>query len=338
MRLTLKEAKEELVDSSGAYASTDIVRSINKAIRALAGMKGWQCLRRSVRFFSVGPCFTLPQGCAGLVRVCVNGRPTTVRGQDFRFLQSGPGDILSSFRVPDGFTTVSNVIELGRTAIMTEPPNEFKVFAYKDDPSKVAKLTIHGVDASGRRTSLVIADGDMLEWPVYDSSGTKTSGTEPGEATPCDVPFMEITSVVVDDTSTTNVTLYASDLAMPDDRFPISQYDYRVKVPTFVRYELPDVRVGQPVELLAEVRIDPLPLVEDSDVLPFDSVEPVEYMIRAEWAMRSGEASQADKYRTAAANWLLSQEITEDTKQTQFLINSVMAGSPGEISMDAENI
>jgi len=338
MQLTLADAKEELVASNGAYASTDLTKSINKAIRALSKMKGWQCLRKLVRFSSVGPCFTLPQGCAGLVRVCVNGCPTTVRGQDFRFLQSGPGDVPFDRRVPKGFSTVSNVIELGEFPIMTEPHDEFKIFAYKDDPLGTAKLTVHGIDTSGRRVTIEVTNASMHNWPVYDATGAKTSGTEPSEAVLVAQPFMEITSVVVDPTSTTNITLYASDLMNPADRYPISQYDFRVKVPSFKRYELPDVRQGQPVEILAEVRIDPLPLVSDNDVLPFDSTEPVEYMIRAEWAMRSTEASQAEKYRAAAANWLLAQEITDDTKQTQFTINSVMSGSPGEISMEAENI
>lgn len=338
MQLTLKDAKEELVDSNGAYASTDLVRSINKAIRALAGMKGWQRLRKTVRFSSVGPCFTLPQGCAGLVRACVNGSPTTVRGQDFRFLQSGPGDVPFERRIPKGFTTVSNVVELGRFPVMVEPRNEFKVFAYKDDPDKTASVKIEGIDVTGRRVTLSVEDSDMNCWPVYGSSGEKISGTEPESAEPLSVEFMEIVSVVIGEGTNTNITLYASDLANPSLVYPISQYDYRVKVPTFMRYELPNVRQGQPIEILAEVRIEPLPLVEDSDVLPFDSTEPIEYMIRAEWAMRSTEASQAEKYRAAAANWLLAQEIADDTKQTQFLINSVMSGSPGEISMEAENI
>lgn len=337
MQLTLSDAIDELAGANGAYSSSDLKTSINKAIRALAKMKGWQCLRKVVRFSSVGPCFTLPQGCAGLVRVCVNGCPTTVRGQDFRFLQSGPGDVPFGKRIPKGFTMVSNAVDLGQFPIMTEPASEFRVFAYKDSAAD-AKIKITGIDITGRRISVTLEGNQIYTWPEYDADGTITSGTEIEDADPSAVVFAEITEVVIDPSTKTTITLYAADAMCADKRFPIAQYDKRVKVPKFHRYELPNIKPGQPVELLAEVRIDPLPLIDLDDVLPFDSTEPIEYMIRAEWAMRSTEASQADKYRTAAANWLLAQEIADDTKQTQFMINSVMTGSPGEISMEAENI
>ena len=86
MQYTLGQAKKRLAASCNAYGQNDLRDLINNAIQALAGMTGWECLRKVLRFSSAGPGFVLPQGCAGLVRACVNGRPTTVRGQDFRFI------------------------------------------------------------------------------------------------------------------------------------------------------------------------------------------------------------------------------------------------------------
>ena len=68
------------------------------------------------------------------------------------------------------------------------------------------------------------------------------------------------------------------------------------------------------------------------------STEPIEWMIRADWAMKSGEVTQAQNYRNQAMNWLKAHEVTDDTIQTQVVVNSVYAGSMGEISEEADNI
>ena len=114
--MTFGQAKEELAYSVNAYADRDLAKSINRALRALIALHPLKCLRKVYRFCSAGPEFVLPQGCAGLVRACVNGRPVTMRGQDFRFLQAGPGDMDRP-----GFRPVSNVADLGVKPVMFEP-------------------------------------------------------------------------------------------------------------------------------------------------------------------------------------------------------------------------
>lgn len=337
MKYTLADAIAELKGNNPVYTDEDLTSKINKAIRSLSGMRGWQCLRRVLRFSSAGPRFVLPQGCAGLVRVCVNGRPSTVRGQDFRFLQSGPGDITAGRArpVPPGFTKVGNVLEDGTTVLMSEPYGPFRVFAYKDSPTGSASFTLTGTDIGGRRIRQVVQT--PYDWPVYDAHGEITSGTEVADAETLPFVFTSVDSIVIDEGATTNITLYAED-AESYMRFPIALYRPDVRVPSFKRYLLPDVRPGQPVELFVEARVDPLPLVNMTDVLPFETIEPIEWMIRSDWEMRSGEVSKGESYRNNAANWLMAQEIADDTVQTSFVINSPYAGSPGEISKEAENI
>ena len=54
--------------------------------------------------------------------------------------------------------------------------------------------------------------------------------------------------------------------------------------------------------------------------------------------MQSSEVDAARKYKEEAAAWMKSQELAANTVQTQLVINGVVAGSMGEVSMEAANI
>lgn len=347
MYFTLAQVRKALAGTTNAYKSTDLDWDINRAVEGLAGLSGWECMRRTVRFFSAGPVFALPQGYAGIVRICVNGQPASLRSQDFRFLQSGPGDLR---RPPKGFAPVAikNVTDVGVSPVIVEPSFVFRLVAFTDVPMSATtrpewdtsggkvppKLTVVGVRPDGRmaREELTLNgynnDGS---WHVY-----------PGEFTPGSVEFVRIEDVVVPEGVTDYITLYAvpSDaLDYESNGFQIACYNPRLTVPRFRRYEISGIPPGAPLEILAETRIDPVPLVNDTDTVPFESpIEPIEWMIRADWAMKSGEVTQAQNYRNQAMNWLKAHEITDDTIQTQVVVNSVYSGSMGEISEEADNI
>lgn len=356
MFYTLADAIEDLKGVQGVYASGDLKSLVNKAVRALARMKGWQCLRKVVRFISDSPQFTLPQGCSGLVRACVNGRPATVRGQDFRFLHSGPGDtdVATVRRPPPGFTAVRNVVSAGVSPVMTEVQGPFRLFGYADDADAGSQapapaLMVTALDATGRLVKVPMVTGGLLySWPQYGADGSLSSGTEADAASTSPVDLSAVVSVAVGHvesgafapgaTSDRYVTLYAAhgpDLAV---RTPVALYHPGVAAPAFRRYSASGLPPDRPFEVLAEVTIDPLPLVSMSDVLPFEALEPVEWMIRADWEMRSGEVSKAEKYRADAAQWLQAQEITDETFQTSVVVNSVYTGSMGELTGEMENI
>ena len=340
MYYTLAQVRGSLAGATGAYTVSDVDQvaklnwDINKAIQGLSGLSGWECLRRTVRFLSAGPVFALPQGYAGLVRVCINGRPAALRGQDFRFLQAGPGDLS---RPPRGFIPVSDA---GLSPVIYEPTQAFKVFAYTDAGVSVVEpsVVITGVRPDGRTARIEVP---LNHYPEYDSvTGDLVPGTcEPADAALSSVVFSKIDSVVIPSTMTGYVTLYAADEADETNRYQIACYNPQIPVPMFRRYELAGVPDQMPVEILAETRIAPVPLVRDTDVVPFEApFEPIEWMIRADWAMKSGEVNQAQNYRNQAMNWLKAHEVTDDTIQTQVVVNSVYAGSMGELSEEADNI
>lgn len=321
MQYTFSQACRRLAGRTHGFGGQDVKDAVNEAIQALAGLAGWECLRRVVRLSFAGPCFSLPQGAAGLVRACVNGRPTSVRAQDFRFVQSGPGDLA---RPPSGFRLLKpeSVVDNGSRPVVVDPPTPFTLFAVADSENEPA-LVVRGIDSTGRDVATTV--------PAL------APGTDPREAETSDTPVQTVTEVTVDDCARSYVTLWCAEAAT-DTRYPVGLYNPYVRVPRFRQYLIPEIRPGQPVDLLAEVRMEPLPLVRDTDVVPFDSLEPVEWMMRSLWCTQSGEVDQAGKYQKLAVSWLKSRETTDDTVQTSVVINNAFSNSLGEMSLDAWNI
>lgn len=333
MQYTFAQAQKRLAGRTHGFGGGDVKDGINDAIQALAGLSGWECLRRVLRFSSVGPRISLPQGSAGLVRLCMNGRPLSVRSQDFRFIQSGPGDLR---RPPHGFRLLKpeNVLDVGKKPVVIEPPAPFRLLAYSDGDNEPC-LTVRGVAIDGRDTVVHVP---MTESPVYDPvSGELVSGVELVDAELSTVVLQTIVEVTLDDCAAHYVTLFAAD-ELTDERYPIALYHPFVKAPRFRQYMIPEVAPGQPVDILAEVRIEPLPLVRDTDVVPFDSLEPIEWMMRANWCMQSGEVDAAGKYQSYAEKWLKSRELVDDVVQTSVVINNAFSNSLGELSVEAWNI
>ncbi len=333
MQYTFAQAQKKLAGRTHGFGGGDVKDGINDAIQALAGLSGWECLRKVLRFSSVGPRITLPQGSAGLVRLCVNGRPLSVRMQDFRFIQSGPGDLR---RPPHGFHLLKpeNVLDVGKKPVVVEPPAPFRLIAYSDSPNE-PYITVRGATTDGRDIAVRVP---MTDSPVYDSTtGELTSGVELVDAEPTSVVLQTVTEVTLDECASGYVTLYAAD-ERTDERRPIALYHPFVKAPSFRQYLIPEIRPDQPVDLLAEVRIEPLPLVRDTDIVPFDTLEPIEWMMRASWCMQSGEVDAAGKYQGYAEKWLKSRERVDDTVQTSVIINNAYSNSLGELSVEAWNI
>lgn len=327
--MTLGQAIEELQHAQGAYLTPAnnrelLVRSINKALRALMGLHPLRCFRRVFRFISAGPRFVLPQGCAGLVRACVNGRPVTMRGQDFKFMLSGPGDME---KPPFKLYPADNIYDIGVKPVMIEPYFPARVFAYVEGPAPANPwLIVKGYGPDGKTVSVQLTP--------YSHDDLVNGTVEP---VPSPQTFTEITSVTVDANADRYITLCAYD-EITKAEISIALYNPRERNPEFRHYELMGMPPGELVEILAEVRMGHVDAVDDSDKLIIDTVEPIEWMIRADWEMKSGETQKANVYRSEAEKWLRAHEATESTVQTKITINSDYYGSPGEISDDAFNI
>lgn len=327
MQYTLGQACRKLSTTSTAYGATDTREAINDAVQALAGLSGWECLRKVVRIVSAQPAFALPLGCAGLVRACVAGRPVSVRGQDFEFLHSGPGDLRNP---PPGFFPLpaSGIVDRGYSPLMFDPVPPFRLFAVSSGDDPAPELAVKAVLADGEIRTLYV--------PVLPASES-SSDTDPDEVEPVSAQIVEVLGVTVDvGCATSYVNLFA--VGADGSRLRVAQYHPAVPAPRFRRYEIQGVPPRVPTDILAEVRLEPLPLVEESDILPFDSLEPVEWMMQASWYAKSGEIEAAQKMHALATGWLKARETANDTVQTPVVANSLFMGSAGEVSMEAVNI
>lgn len=313
MTLTFGEACDRLRGFDRAYGCTDLKAAINSAVQSLSHLSAWKCLRRVLRLSSASPVFALPQGYAGLVRVCVNGRPATLRGQDFRFALSGPGDMN---RPPFQPVLRDQVLDLGAHPLIDDPKKPFRLVAVADGDDE-PPVKVRGLDKDGR---LPVS----AEIPVVHG--------EPSDADPDKTVFSKVDAVTIDKCAEKTVRLYACCADDPSGRYQVAEYHPGVRVPTFRRYGILGMPPDMPVELLAEVRLDPFPLVDDDDVLPFDDVEPIQYMIMYGWKMRASEVDVAQKYLNQAQQWLKAQEVAEDTVQTPVRMNVQYDGSLGELS------
>lgn len=346
MNYTFGQAKSILREA--AYlrpAGTDDNRlgdRINSAVTALAGLSGWQYLRRLVRTFSATPCFSLPQGAAELVRLCVNGSPASLHGQEYQFLHSGPGDLERYMkrgfrRIPD-----ADVADMGWSPLMNQIHGTTFVVAVSpyveiEDPSDgethpQPPVTVSGVGPDGRRVrrTIPVIQGSKCDYPVYSDF-------------PESNVFSVIDSVVLGDNGTfgdvackrdRHVTLFGFDSR--GDAGVLGDYHPEVKVPRFRQYQVAGER--GPMDLLAEVRIDPLPCVEDDDVLCVPSLEPVKLMLLHEVNLAMNEQQAAQGYLQQAVQWLSQMQVTDNTIQTPVVENVLRGLSNGAIAEEYENL
>ena len=332
MQYTFGQAKQILISAGHSQSGTDLGQKINNAVQALAGLSGWEFLRRLVRISSPSPVFSLPQGVSGLVRVCVNGKPASLHGTDYQFLHSGMGDL---GKVPAGFCPLksADVADLGFSPLMmpiTRPVSFAAVSPYVTVEKVTgqgyrpqAPVTISGTDASGVRVSqrLTVVQGRLGVFPdakYFDP-----------------VFFSDVESVVLDNSSSEYITLYAIDghgtLQLAGHYHPF------IKVPRFHRYQIVGKPCG-PCDILAEVRIDPLPLIDDDDVIPIPSLEPIKLMMLYDWNLAMNELTTAQQYLQQAMQWLQQMQVANNTLQTPTVVNTLFEGSPGEVSEDYVNL
>ena len=87
-----------------------------------------------------------------------------------------------------------------------------------------------------------------------------------------------------------------------------------------------------PYDILAEVRIDPLPLIDDDDVIPIPSIEPLKLMMLYESYLILNELTTAQQYMQQAVSWLQQMQVADNTVQAPVVQNTLFEGSGGEIS------
>ena len=145
------------------------------------------------------------------------------------------------------------------------------------------------------------------------------------------VPVFQIRDVVLHEATDDYVTLYAKPVRGEAEPRVLARYHPKEKVPVFHRYRIPRFHDG-PYDILAEVQIDPWPLVADEDVIPFPTLEPIKCMMLAQWNQQNNETATAEKFEKQAMQWLTRFNAKKNIIQTATVVNVPYNGSMGELS------
>jgi len=318
MKYTFGDAKKILVNAVHATA-TDVGDKINTAIQALCGLNPWEheFLRQVIRIKTAAPVISLPQGATGLVRVCVNGMPTTLHGQDFQFLSSGPGDLANA---PRGFERLADdVMDLGTSPVWKQPTGFGWLCAATRSSQPQPEITVRAVGMSG----------DHIEFNLTPQSESYDFTYD------VDHPVCRIEDIVLGDGTTAYVSLYMTEVLPATGRdLCIGRYHPTVKVPQFRTYRLPldKGRYRKPYEILAEIGYEPLPLIDDTDVIPFPTLEPIKSMILYEYSNQNLESQAAETYLKQAMEWITRFNTSRNVRQGPTLLNIPYEGSMGQLS------
>ena len=143
-----------------------------------------------------------------------------------------------------------------------------------------------------------------------------------------DTAFLSIESVVLDEFADDYISLWG----MGEDGtvLLLGCYHPNVKAPRFRQYRVRSGGPG-PFDILAEVRIDPLPLVNDDDVVPLPSLEPIRLMMLYEHQVAMNELQSAQQYMQQAMQWLQQMQVADNTVQAPVVQNVLFEGSGGDI-------
>lgn len=326
MQATFGQAKRILARSMGANALGDMGEAINTACEELSTTKNWKQVRKTIRLAVTNEYLALPQECETIIRACVDGGPVTMHGTDIEFMLSGPGDFdyIEAGRAP-----VNGIQDMGSFPTMYEPSAAAKVYFFSTTPPD-GHVTIRGRIASGELVTEIV---EVNAWTSIADLETGVAADYVGSTN----EFETIDRVVLPDGCSAYISCYADISA--EWNF-ISRMHPSVKTPSFRRYRIPGFSTveGTSYRILAEVRIRFLPFVEDEDVLPFDSLLPVQYMVVSLRKMDAEDVKAADEYRLRAEGLLARAEEIKEERGGVVVVNSTFEGSAGQASYDFDNI
>lgn len=315
MFYTLAQAERKLArfaDGGGC----DVRASINDALEQLSNLEAWRCLRRIVRITVQNDVLPLPQSVEAVLRVCVEGAPSHIFGTDYQFMQSGVGDLdwegnqgigISDYGA--GHATMFDIdrdspgVPLAFSSHTTDTAKTITVYGtLPDGTEKIEQIKIHPWAG---------ADGDLSFDP---SSVVGTS-------------FVQIDRVVLPEGLKGYIALYST---KDGDMHFLAKYHPNILIPDFRRYRINwrDVHT-QPTSVLAEVRLKCLPLIAPTDVIPFDSLAAVQYMMQAVKEIAAGNLELGMNYQQLAISRMEEKETAQTRVQGLVVENDLHMFSPG---------
>lgn len=315
MYYTFAQAKLQLARFADGGCD-QVGQAINDAVDRLMSTKSWKCLSRIVRMCVVDQVFPMPQNVESITRAVVDGVPVSVFGSAYQFLSSGPGDLDYRVNATSGYNDVMDVAGFHPTMfdIPLDLDDGYSLVAFCTNPADAGKQIFvegYGPKNEERKESLIInrwANG--VEGAIHGEFG---SGNHRSEHT-----YRTLGHVILPEGLVGYTSLYAVRLDTNEMRF-LAKYHPRILVPDFRRY-----RLTQPLDLtnaasaayvLAEVKLAFVPLVDDTDLLPFDSLAAVKLMMQSILKENAGALQEAVALSQLAEKALADKQVSKHDGQ-----------------------
>lgn len=309
MFYTLAQAEPKLARFADGGAS-DVRSAINDALEQLSSMSLWRDMRRTIRISVQNEVLPLPQNVESILRVTVDGNPSQVFGTDYQFVEGGVGDLDWENNSGLGLSDygAGHCVQFD-----INPDKPGKLFAVSADPRDNAKeVTVTGIleDGTDSAESIKVRrwTGDVGN---LDFNPLKITGAD----------LYEVTRVVLPSGLQGWVSLYMTD---GTDVFFLAKYHPDVLVPEFRRYRVNwTLDADVPSQVLAEVRIRFMPLVSSGDVIPFNSLAAVQYMMQAVKEFNAGNMDGGANYQ-ALAMARMSEKDTARSRAQGLAVENVL--------------
>lgn len=321
MKYTFSQAKQKLAPYAGAYAAMDLGDAINVAMEELSKSEVWNQQTQLATFTTVNEYFSIPQEFDHIIRAAVNNTPVSIRRTDYEFLHGGPGNLDS---IPAGFAPANGLQVLGNSFPTMYAPDRGMALAAFSTSVPSGYLTVRGNDANG---DVITASVPVNVW----GAPSEITSIGPDTVSKTTEDFYSVSSVVLPQDAVSHITL----VGVADGEFYfLSRMHPGLRVPEFARYRLPGFsdEKGASYEVMCEVSRRFIPLVDDDDVVPFDSLLPVQYMMKSLQYLETNEVDAGMKYHTLAMEMMGKREAQSDKAQGLVVENQVYSSSPGYMS------
>ena len=302
------------------------------AMETLSDFGYWENLRQVIRFRTLsGGRFAIPQQFEKIHRAAVDGTPISVRGIEYNFLYSGPGDMDA---LPSDYAPAYGLVDEGMHPPLAVAPTE-DYFLLASIPDYVGTASLRVSFLSGDRLSIPVVSESVIT--------AATSWDDLTNAATVLAEYGSVDSMVVPESGLPKaqwITLWVGvEDSLPSDcegpRITTS-----VKAPQLHYYNLPSASSDADCRynLLAEVKPAFLRTYDDDDVIPFPTLPTIQFMMQALRAYDEGEVDHGDKFRETAVGFMTARDTSAVTKQAPVTFNSQYDMSPGQDSSYFANI
>ena len=337
MPLLWKDLKNNLASSIGDGTCDPVYqgRVLNSAIERLMQSKQWKSLNSTMRMAVIDDVFPMPYNVETLLGCAIDGRPSQIMGTEYQVVPGGPGD-LDAWATTYTLGKSNGLADLGEHATMFDVPLDregYFIVAFctsAGDARKVVKLR-----GMGLRNEEVKEDLALVQWEG-GVEGEVAVGNWGAIVTK--QSFRSVSRVILPDPAPSGyISLYAV-YPSESQMYFLGKYHPSLRIPTFRRYRLTTplgdgmaaltspglAGAGSCATVLARVKLKFVPFVDDYDVVPFDSEQAVENMLRAMNLEKTNP--QAGAQYVALALELLGQ--AQASKETYRGVPTIIGSNP----------